>query len=71
MGTVSLSTELAATATLFAIAVPVHFATSRLAEMPAFTAMWAFCVASVAFAALGRNRLFDSVEEAVNFVVKK
>jgi len=55
LGEVRLSTELVATATLFAIAVPEQLATSRLAQMPAFTSMWAFCVASIAFAAIGSN----------------
>ena len=43
--------------TLLVIAVPEQLATSRLAGMPAATALWAFVAATVAFFLLGSSKL--------------
>lgn len=43
--------------TLLVIAVPEQLATSRLAGMPAATALWAFVAATVAFFLLGSSRI--------------
>ena len=43
--------------TLLVIAVPEQLATSRLAGMPAATALWAFVAATIAFFLLGSSQL--------------
>ena len=50
-----LSLDLAAAMTLLAIALPEQMAITRLAGMPALTGVYAFVVASVAFALFGSN----------------
>jgi sulfate permease, SulP family len=52
-----LSADLMAGMTLLVIAVPEQLATSRLAGMPAATALWAFVAATIAFFLLGSSRV--------------
>lgn len=50
-----LTPDLIAAATLLVIAVPEQLATSRLAEMPPITGLYAFIAGSLVFALLGSN----------------
>jgi sulfate permease, SulP family len=52
-----IAPDLIAGLTLLVIAVPEQLATSRLAGMPAATALWAFVAATVAFFLLGSSRI--------------
>src|SRR6202050_3736508 len=52
-----ISTDVLAGITLLVIAVPEQVATSRLAGMPAATALWAFVAATVAFFFFGSSRI--------------
>src|SRR5580692_9018819 len=52
-----ISADLLAGMTLLVIAVPEQVATSRLAGMPAATALWAFVAATVAFFLFGSSRI--------------
>ncbi len=51
-----LTGDLLAGITLLVIAVPEQLATSRLAGMPAATALWAFVAATIAFFLLGSSK---------------
>jgi len=52
-----ISADLLAGMTLLVIAVPEQLATSRLADMPAATALWAFVAATLAFFLFGSSRV--------------
>src|SRR5580704_17215068 len=52
-----IATDVMAGITLLVIAVPEQVATSRLAGMPAATALWAFVAATVAFFLFGSSRI--------------
>ncbi|HQT98879.1 MAG TPA: SulP family inorganic anion transporter [Acidimicrobiales bacterium] len=54
-----LRAELLAGITLLAIAIPEQLATSRLADVPAFTAMIAFMAATLAFTLFGSNPIMS------------
>lgn len=54
-----LRAELLAGVTLLAIAIPEQLATSRLADVPAFTALIAFMAATMAFTIVGSNPIMS------------
>ena len=55
----ALSLEVLAGVTLLAIAIPEQLATSRLAEVPAFSAMIAFIAATAVFTVVGSNPIMS------------
>src|SRR5580698_3737536 len=52
-----MTADLLAGMTLLVIAVPEQLATSRLADMPAATALWAFVAATFAFFLFGSSKV--------------